>query len=113
LPNTTIKIIYRGAMDAAHSSTHQDVDRRILRLIEACVEKIEITPWLLERARAQANRYSNPALRREWHQLLDLPWANLRGVLLEQSEQGDRIRQSAPFGGFLSNEERIRILKSS
>jgi hypothetical protein len=43
---------------------------------------------------------------------LGLPWTKLRLVLLEESEEGDRIRQSVPFGGFLSDEERMRILEA-
>jgi hypothetical protein len=100
-------------MKAASTLTHKDVDRRLLRLVRACVVRIDKDPKLLDRARIQAGRYSNAPLRQEWQHLLGLPWSQLRITLLEESDEGDRIRQSAPFGGFLSNERRMRILKST
>jgi hypothetical protein len=68
---------------------------------------------MMERARSQVAKQTNIHLREEWEKLLDLPWAQLRGMLLEKSHEGDRIRQIVPFGGFLSNEERMRIIESS
>ncbi len=100
-------------MNGAPAFSHEDIDRRILRLVTACVARIEENPKMMERARGQVAKYSNVRLREEWDKLLDLPWAQLRSVLLEKSHEGDRIRQSVPFGGFLSNEERMRIIKSS
>jgi len=100
-------------MGATRTFSHKDVDRRLHRLVSACVEKIDQDPRLLEEARVQAGRYSNVRLRKEWDLLLGLPWAKLRLVLLEESEEGDRIRQSIPFGGFLSDEERLSILEAS
>jgi hypothetical protein len=100
-------------MKAAHTFSHKDVDRRIHRLVEACVAAIEDDPKLLDRARIQVGRYSNPRLRSEWEKLLSLPWSQLRAILLEESDEGDRIRQSVPFGGFLSDELRMHILNTS
>jgi hypothetical protein len=100
-------------MEATRTQSHKDVDRRLHRLVAACVEKIDENPELLVRARAQAGRNSNEHIRKEWNSLLDIPWAQLRKILLEKSDEGDRIRQSVPFGGFLSNEERMRIIRSS
>jgi hypothetical protein len=100
-------------MKAAPAFTHKDVDRRIRRLVEACAARIDEDPSLLEQARIQVGRYSQLQLRQEWERLLALPWPQLRAILLEDSDEGDRIRQSIPFGGFLSNEERMRIIGSS
>jgi hypothetical protein len=96
-------------MEATRTFSHKDVDLRLRRLVAACVEKIDQNPDMLEEARLQVGRYSNVRLRKEWELLLGLPWTKLRLVLLEQSEEGDRIRQSVPFGGFLSDEERLSI----
>lgn len=93
--------------------THTNIDRRIRRLVEACVVKIDRDPCLLNRAHAQLRRWTNAAARREWEGLLSLPWPELRAILLEESENGDRIRQSVPFGGFLDNKERMALLKST
>ena len=97
-------------MKAHPSSTHGDVDRRLLRLVEACVERIDADRTLLERARIQASHYSNARLRSEWDRLLDLPWESLRVTLLEHSDEGNRIRQSVPFGGFLRDDQRLKLL---
>jgi hypothetical protein len=100
-------------MSNATTFSHVDIDRRIRNLVEACVLKIDHDPGLLQRAREQMTRWTNVSMRLEWERLLALPWPDLRTLLLEESERGDRIRQSVPFGGFLGNEERMRILKSS
>jgi hypothetical protein len=100
-------------MNAAHPFSHRDVDRRIRRLVEACVANIESDPKLLDEARIQVGRYSNALLRKEWERLLELPWLQLKVILLDESDEGDRIRQSVPFGGFLSEELRMHILDTS
>jgi hypothetical protein len=99
-------------MPATRTFSHRDVDRRLNRLVAACIERIDLNPALLEEARIQVGKYSNVRLRKEWELLLALPWTKLRLVLLEESEEGDRIRQSVPFGGVLSDEERLRILET-
>jgi hypothetical protein len=99
-------------MKESTSSSHEDVDRRIRRLVEACVFAIEADPKLLEQSRIQVSRYSNTLLRQEWERLLNVPWPQLRTVLLEESDEGDRIRQSVPFGGFLSEKLRMHILET-
>jgi hypothetical protein len=100
-------------MNAVRTFSHQDVDRRLRRLVEACVTEIDLNPKLLEQARIQVGRYSHKLLRKEWEMLLGLPWPELRRILLEESDEGDRIRQSVPFGGFLSDELRTHILDTS
>jgi hypothetical protein len=99
-------------MEATRILSHQDVDRRILRLVAACIERIDKDPGMLDRARTQVTRYT-AQLQEEWNKLLALPWPELRSILLEESHEGDRIRQSVPFGGFLGTEERMKILRSS
>jgi hypothetical protein len=74
-------------MKGARSFSHKEVDRRIRRLVEACVARIEDDPKLLDRARQRA-------------------------VILEKSDEGDRLRQSVPFGGFLSDKLRMQILET-
>jgi hypothetical protein len=100
-------------MQGPSTFSHADIDRRIFRLVEACVQKIDLDQTLLSRARAQVKRWSSARLRQEWETFLSLPWPQLRAILLEKSERGDRIRQSAPFGGFLTNQERMHIIKIS
>jgi hypothetical protein len=92
--------------------SHKDVDRRIFRLVEVCVVAIDKNPELLAESRIQVGRYSSASLRHEWERFLDLPWSELRAIVLETSAEGDRIRQSVPFGGFLSDEERMEIIEA-
>jgi hypothetical protein len=81
--------------------------------VEACVAAIEAGPKLLDDARRQVGLYSNARLRAEWERFIDLSRSQLRAILLEDSDEGDRIRQSVPFGGFLSDELRMHILDTS
>jgi hypothetical protein len=97
-------------MQSNASFTHADVDRRIRQLVEACILKIDRDPALLAKARIQVGRWANSPLRKEWDSFLSLPWTELREKLREETEEGNRIRQSAPFGGFLTNRERMDLL---
>lgn len=99
-------------MGTTHVFSHKEVDRRIFRLVQACVVAIDKNPDLLADSRIQVGRYSNARLRREWERFLELPWSELRTIVLEKSEEGDRVRQSVPFGGFLSDEDRKRIIEA-
>lgn len=89
--------------------THADIDRRLLRLVTACVAKLDRDPALLLRVTRSAARIPNPQLRAEWAELLGRPWSEVRGRLLEDTESGAQLRQSAPLGGLLTNAERHRI----
>lgn len=92
--------------------THAAIDRRLRRLVEACALKIDRDQRLLEKARSQVLRWTDPTLKSEWQELLAKPWPELRATVLEDSQEGDRRRQSVPFAGILTNEERFRILRS-
>ena len=84
----------------------------MLRLVEACVRKIDREPALIAVARNNVTRWSNDWLRLEWERLLDLPWAELRGLLLEDSDRGCMHRQNAPLGGILTHRERLDLLNA-
>ena len=93
-------------------TTHRQIDERIYRLVSACVEKIERTPTLLDRAHDAVRRQPDPRIKAEWQALLAMDWADLKGRLLEASERGDQLRQNAPFGGILSNAERMTAFRT-
>jgi len=76
-------------------------------MLEACSLKIDRDPSLLAKAHENTKRIANPRIKKEWIALLHLPWAELRALLLERSESGNRLRQNAPFGGILTEEERM------
>lgn len=96
--------------------THQQIDRRSLELARAIVARIDSDPERrgLERARQTCARWLGsapaPALE-EWSGLLSGDWAGIRLMLLDESEEGQRLRQSSPFTGVLSPLERWEILR--
>lgn len=80
--------------------------------------KIERDPKLLEIARRNVERWSaqrnneRPAWLDEWRELLNQPWENIAALITELSENGARLRQSSPFAGILTNQERSRIYEA-
>lgn len=85
-------------------------------MAQAIVAKIDQDPTRagLTRARATCRRWldthASPALK-EWLEILELPWACIRERLLEDSEEGRRLRQSDPFCGVLTPQERWQIYR--
>lgn len=47
----------------------------------------------------------------EWQSILSTSWDSIRKILLDPSEQGNRLRQSNPFCGVLRPKERWAIYK--
>ena len=95
--------------------SHEWIDRRSLALHEAVAAKLEVRPELLQVAHANLRRWRStnhaPALR-EWQELLDrTPLPQLLALLRSPSEAAVRLRQSSPFAGVLSPEERQAILR--
>lgn len=95
--------------------SHAWIDQRSLALHEAVAAKLEAQPELLEVARANLRRWlsTNPAAAlREWWQLLDVsPPSALLALLRSPGDEAARLRQSSPFAGLLTPEERRSILK--
>lgn len=76
--------------------------------------KIERDPKLLQVAldnieRWSARRQAAPAWLEEWREILHQPWPSVAAFITELSEDATRLRQSSPFAGILSNQERWRI----
>jgi len=94
--------------------THADIDRRIARLVRRCIEKIDAHPERLhDTVGPSIERIGDPAVRAEWRLLLQRPWAELRALLLEESERAARLRQNAPFGRLLTPRERMEVFRES
>jgi len=97
--------------------THEQIDERSLALARAVVEKIDRDPARrgLDKARATCRRWfrqgPSPAVR-EWLEILERPWEEIRAVLLEDSQEGQRLRQSDPFCGILTATERWAIYRA-
>ncbi len=47
----------------------------------------------------------------EWQEILNQNWESVRKVLLDESEEGKRLRQSTPFAGVLTPQERWEIYR--
>lgn len=92
--------------------THQQIDERLRAMVGHCVEKIDADPALLTRLAENTTRIADQRIRNQWLGLLNLPWSQLREQLLAQTDHACALRQNAPFGGLLSNAERIRFFKS-
>lgn len=96
--------------------THEQIDRRSLALAKAVVEAIDrdTTRAGLELARQTCARWhrqnQTPAIA-EWLEILDGDWESIRSVLLDPEEEGRRLRQSSPFCGVLSPQERWAIYR--
>ena len=46
-----------------------------------------------------------------WKAILARPWSEIRAVLLEESDEGQRLRSSKPFAGIVTEEERVAIIE--
>lgn len=96
--------------------SHRDIDRRSLALARAVAARIDADAHRegLRRARQTCARWraaSDSPAAAEWDSILAQPWDRVRGVLLDEGEVGQRLRQSSPFCGILTNAERWRIYR--
>ena len=89
-------------------ASHGEIDQRSLRLAREVASRIDLDLRLLDRVKAWASRHTAPAIV-EWQSILRLPWAEVRAILLDPGDEGQRLRQSSPFVGILSPRERWRI----
>ena len=90
---------------------HKTLDARLLRLVEASIQKIDRDPSLLRKLAQNLARWPNPRLRARWQARLQLPWSELRAQLLAETETGAALRQDAPLAGILPTAERARIMR--
>lgn len=98
--------------------THADIDRRSLEMARAIVTKIDGDPERrgLLNAQRVCGRWLQtsplPVLA-EWKGILDQAWEDVRRVLLSDTEEGRRLRQSSPFCSVLTVRERWALYKKS
>lgn len=98
--------------------THQELDARSLALHCLIAEKIRQDPTLFDRAKATLARWrttvcegSQPYLE-EWENLMNQGIEACLAVAVEDSERAAALRQSSPFCGILSEQERLAFLKA-
>jgi hypothetical protein len=96
--------------------SHDWIDRRSLALHSAVATKLEADATVIALARRNVERWSrehgSPAIA-EWKRILDeAPVSEIVRLLRSTDENAIRLRQSSPFAGVLSADERRRILRA-
>jgi hypothetical protein len=95
-------------------STHRLPEARSLAMHALIAGKIARDPSLLSKPRQNLETWSArwqhlPRWVHEWRQILGLPCQEIAALISEPSERAARLRQSSPFAGVLTPEERSRI----
>ena len=96
--------------------SHQWIDQRSLAFGRAIAARLESHPEVIAEARATLLRWlttCSPGTRRtlqEWLDILDGPPGGVIAILIGEDERATRLRQSNPFAGVLSQQERNAIL---
>jgi hypothetical protein len=97
---------------------HRIIEARSLAMHCLIAQKIERDPALLDRVRRTLEtwraRYANdgdsvPRALDEWQLILREPWPVIAALMTDTGERGTRLRQSTPFAGLLTTEERERV----
>lgn len=99
----------------ATSSDHRRLDQRSISLHRAIAELIQRDPGVVMRALANLQRWERTSPGPwipQWRALLLGPRDKLLRILVEDSEDAARLRQSSPFAGALPLDERRRIYES-
>ncbi len=97
--------------------THEEIDLRSLSYAKAIINKIienDSSHLSIEKAKAfikKSLRNSPCVGYKDWEILLNKDWEEIKNILTEESEYGNKIRQCSPFVGVLSNSERMKIFK--
>jgi len=98
--------------------THEWIDQRSLALDKAIALKLRVEPDLLQRAKDNLQRWIQqrqpgvPEALLEWKEILDTwPFEKILDFLTSSEQEPTRLRQSSPFCGILTEEERIAIFR--
>jgi hypothetical protein len=99
-------------------SSHRLLEARSLAMHAVIARKIERDEALLAIPHRNIARWRArwgkdvPAWLDEWQEVLKRPWQSIAALITEPSENAARLRQSSPFAGVLTNEERRRIYEA-
>ena len=96
---------------------HRLIDERSLTFDRLIAAKLRSHPALVEKARSNLARWletcsagARPALL-EWQRLLSGPIDELLVLMEATDERSTRLRQSSPFCGILTPDERLGIIR--
>jgi hypothetical protein len=96
--------------------THQQIEERSILLHRAVARRISANPSLLAIAHDNLSRWIEQSGPRpywtEWGAKLSAPLDELLTFLVSPSEEARRLRQSSPFCGILTPQERWKIYES-
>ena len=97
--------------------SHHLIDERSLAFDRLIAEKLRSDPTRVEKARSNLARWletcsaaARPDLL-EWQRWLSGPFDELLALLEATDERATRLRQSSPFCGILTPEERLAIIR--
>jgi hypothetical protein len=96
-------------------SDHGRLDLRSLAMHTVIARKLARDPRLLAVGQENLKRWSQrrggdmPAWLKEWEAILEQPWREVAALITELSPRATRLRQSSPFAGVLTAQERKRI----
>lgn len=99
------------------TSSHERLDRRSLAMHRLIADKIRAEPALSMIASENIDRWLRTARRNDrllntWSELLKQGILTALAVATEDSERARELRQSTPFAGVLSPQERWSFLKT-
>src|SRR6266567_2790769 len=93
--------------------SHQWIDRANLAMCKAVAQKIRRNPKLMRIPRGNLRRWKKklrpwPPAFREWEYILkNKSLEATLEILTQDNDEGQRLRQSDPFAGVLSEKERL------
>lgn len=96
-------------------SSHRILEIRSLAMHAVIAAKIEKDRMPIEIAQKNLDRWqlrwkkAAPHWLAEWRAILRRPWREVAAFITEMTEDAARLRQSTPFAGALTTEERRRI----
>ena len=106
----------RQAILEGHPGGHPEIDAKVLALTRITVARIDEDPSLVRTGLENIERWTQskggylPRCHAEWKALIERhPWERLREILLEESDEGQRLRSSHPFKGLVTETERRAI----
>jgi hypothetical protein len=100
---------------SAPYSDHRLKDVRSLAMHTLIAAKIDRDPRLLAVPRRNLKRWrarsagATPNCQIEWSDILKRPWPEIAAYLVDPGEHATRLRQSSPFAGILTVNERRRL----
>lgn len=110
--NNALSYLRRRGRD----NPHVRIDRRSLAFHRLIATKIEADPGVVARARDNITRWSSKGHREvyldEWSRILSSGPREIIRFLRSSGQRATRLRQSSPFTGVLSDEERAGIMQA-